>query len=66
MKCKERVCVEAVRISLGQMVSINETHLHKDLRRITGENHSKVSFKESVRYKECDDYGIKPKAFLSK
>lgn len=37
---KDRVCGEAVRISLGQMVSIKGRNFHGDLRRITGQNHS--------------------------
>lgn len=41
-KCKERVCVEAVRISLGQMVSIKGRNFYGDLRRRTGQNHSNV------------------------
>lgn len=35
LQCKERVCVEAVRISLGQMVSIKRRNFHRDLRKIT-------------------------------
>lgn len=47
-KCKERVCVEAVRISLGQMVSIKRRNFHGDLRKIIGQNHSNVQLEESV------------------
>lgn len=42
-------CVEAVRISLGQMVSIKGRNFHRDLRRITRQNHSNVLLEESVR-----------------
>lgn len=61
---KDRACVEAVRISLGQMVSTQSRNFHGDLRRITGQNHSKVVLEEAVRQNKCDDSEIKPKAFL--
>lgn len=46
---KDRVCGEAVRISLGQMASIKGRNFHGDPRRITGQNHSWVMLGESVR-----------------